>query len=167
MLFIVCQLFFLLFPAAFFSCMIFCFSGILIPAGAGHRLPRFAWTVHIMPCPGILYQEENIMTLLKCSAHNCCYNRDSRCSRGSINMDGADARYADDTACESFRSQNECSAKNSADSGCGCETVNIDCKAHSCTYNKHCKCTAASICVSGDHARECCDTKCETFECKC
>ena len=92
------------------------------------------------------------MTSLKCSAHNCCYNKNSLCSRGSISVEGADARYADDTACESFRDQEECAVKNSADPCCGCETINIDCKAHNCTYNEHCKCTAASINVSGDNA---------------
>ena len=107
--------------------------------------------------PQIYYQEENTMTLLKCSAHNCYYNKDSLCSKGSILVEGAEARYADDTA----------SAKNTMDSGCGCETINIDCKAHNCTYNEHCKCTAASINVSGDNARRCCDTKCDTFDCKC
>ena len=117
--------------------------------------------------PQIYYQEENTMTLLKCSAHNCYYNKDSLCSKGSILVEGAEARYADDTACESFRSQDECSAKNTMDSGCGCETINIDCKAHNCTYNEHCKSTAASINVSGDNARRCCDTKCDTFDCKC
>ena len=69
------------------------------------------------------------MTSLKCSAHNCCYNKNSLCSRGSISVEGADARYADDTACESFRDQEECAVKNSADPCCGCETINIDCKA--------------------------------------
>ena len=38
------------------------------------------------------------MTILKCSAHNCYYNKDSLCSKGAINVEGADARYADDTA---------------------------------------------------------------------
>ena len=74
------------------------------------------------------------MTLLKCSAHNCCYNKNSLCSKGSINVDGAEARYADDTACESFRDQKDGAAMNAVDSGCGCETINIDCKAHNCTY---------------------------------
>ena len=56
------------------------------------------------------------MTILKCSAHNCYYNKDSLCSKGAINVEGADARYADDTACESFRDQKEDSATNAADS---------------------------------------------------
>ena len=107
------------------------------------------------------------MTILQWSAHNCYYNKDSLCSKGAINVEGADARYADDTACESFRDQKEGSATNAADSGCGCETINIDCKAHNCTYNEHCKCTAASINVSGDNAHRCCDTKCDTFSCNC
>ena len=54
------------------------------------------------------------MTILKCSAHNCYYNKDSLCSKGAINVEGADARYADDTACESFRDQKEGSATNAA-----------------------------------------------------
>ena len=107
------------------------------------------------------------MTILKCSAHNCYYNKDSLCSKGAINVEGADARYADDTACESFRAQEEGSVKNAADPCYGCETVNIDCKAHNCTYNEHCKCTAASINVSGANAHRCCDTKCDTFHCEC
>ena len=35
------------------------------------------------------------MTILKCSAHNCYYNKDSLCSKGAINVEGADARYAE------------------------------------------------------------------------
>ena len=83
--------------------------------------------------------------------------------------DGADAVKDawKDTACESFRDQEECAVKNSADPCCGCETINIDCKAHNCTYNEHCKCTAASINVSGANAHRCCDTKCDTFSCEC
>ena len=61
----------------------------------------------------------------------------------------------------------KCAVTNAADSGCGCETINIDCKAHNCTYNEHCKCTAASINVSGANAHRCCDTKCDTFSCEC
>ena len=116
--------------------------------------------------PQIYYQEENTMTLLKCSAHNCYYNKDSLCSKGSINVAGSEARSADDTACESFRNKDS-AAVNFADSGCGCENINIDCKAHNCTYNEHCTCSAVSINVAGDNAHRCCDTKCDTFECKC
>ena len=38
------------------------------------------------------------MTILKCSAHNCYYNKDSLCSKGAINVEGADARYAEVSA---------------------------------------------------------------------
>ena len=48
--------------------------------------------------------------------------------------------------------QNYKAAMNSFTNGCGCDTIQIDCKAHNCTYNEHCKCTAASINVSGDNA---------------
>ena len=117
--------------------------------------------------PLIYYQEENKMTLLKCSAHNCCYNKNSLCSKGSINVDGAEARYADDTACESFRDQKDGAAMNAVDSGCGCETINIDCKAQECTYNNKCKCTASAIDVAGCSTDGCNETKCSTFACKC
>lgn len=106
------------------------------------------------------------MTILKCSATNCFYNKDMLCSKGAINVTGQNARQADETSCESFRAQNS-SASNSADSGCGCKTINIDCKANNCTYNQHCKCTAAAINVGGSNARSCEETKCDTFCCNC
>ena len=43
---------------------------------------------------------------------------------------------------------------NSAKNVCGSETIQIDCKAHNCTYNDQCKCTAASIDVDGSGAKE-------------
>ena len=49
----------------------------------------------------------------------------------------------------------------------GCETIQIDCKAHNCTYNEKCKCTAAAIDVAGSGAKVCSETKCDTFECQC
>ena len=106
------------------------------------------------------------MTSLKCSAHNCCYNKNSLCSR-----DPSVSRCRC-SLCGRHRLwklpwPGECAVKNSADPYCGCETINIDCKAHNCTYNEHCKCTAASINVSGDNAHRCCDTKCDTFSCEC
>lgn len=106
------------------------------------------------------------MTILKCSATTCMYNEDMLCSRGEIDVMGESAQRPDETSCGSFRERGS-AAMNSAKNGCGCETIQIDCKAHNCTYNEHCKCTAAAIDVGGSNASTSQETKCETFECHC
>lgn len=105
------------------------------------------------------------MTILKCSATTCVYNEDMLCSRGEIDVTGESARQADETSCGSFQERNG-SAMNSAKNHCGCETIQIDCKAQNCTYNEECKCTAAAIDVAGPGAKASGETKCETFECQ-
>ena len=84
------------------------------------------------------------MTILKCSATTCAYNEDMLCSRGEINVMGDSAKSSEETSCGSFREKSQ-GAMNSAKNSCGCETIQIDCKAHNCTYNEKCKCTAAAI----------------------
>ena len=42
--------------------------------------------------------------------------------------------------------------KDSYTDDCGCDKIQIDCKAHNCTYNDNCKCTASSIQVDGSNA---------------
>ncbi len=105
------------------------------------------------------------MTILKCSATTCAYNEDMLCSRGEIDMMGESAHSAEETCCGSFREKGQ-GTMNSAKNGCGCETIQIDCKACGCTYNDKCKCTAASINVDGNDARKCDETKCSTFQCE-
>ena len=83
------------------------------------------------------------MTILNCSAVTCIYNKDQLCSRGEIEVMGHDARVSDETSCGSFRDRNSASVTNSEKESCGCEKIRIDCKAHECTYNEHCKCTAS------------------------
>ncbi|MCD7866951.1 MAG: DUF1540 domain-containing protein [Clostridiales bacterium] len=109
------------------------------------------------------------MTILKCTAVNCLYNKSQLCSRGEIDVIVEQARVADETSCGSFLDRREAPSVNRRDCGmdCGCETISIDCKAQNCTYNEHCRCTAASIDVSGDHASACRETRCDTFACKC
>lgn len=106
------------------------------------------------------------MTTLKCSAVTCIYNKDQLCSKGNINVTGEKAEYSDETSCGSFRERSEGTAQNSAHCECGCEEIQIDCKAHNCTYNEHCKCTASAIQVTGSHAHDSAETNCSTFECK-
>ena len=70
------------------------------------------------------------MTILKCSAVKCMYNDNELCSRGDIEITGANARHAEDTTCGSFRDRNSSgSAMNCTAQHCGCEKINIDCKA--------------------------------------
>lgn len=107
------------------------------------------------------------MTILKCSATTCIYNKEELCSKGEINVVGENARYADETSCGSFCDRNDTGVKSSCASGCGCESINIDCKAHNCTYNENCKCTAAGIDIGGSGATDCRETKCTTFKCEC
>lgn len=107
------------------------------------------------------------MTILKCSAIKCVYNKEQLCSKGEIDVTGENATSANETSCGSFQERPEGSMTNSFTSGCGCEKIQIDCKAHNCTYNDDCKCTASSIQVDGSNAHKSCDTKCETFQCHC
>ena len=75
------------------------------------------------------------MTILKCSATTCAYNEDMLCSRGEINVMGDSTKSSEETSCGSFREKSQ-GAMNSAKNSCGCETIQIDCKAHNCTYNE-------------------------------
>ena len=107
------------------------------------------------------------MTILNCSAVTCVYNKDQLCSRGEIEVTGPEARIADETCCGSFRDRNEASVTNSTMESCGCEKINIDCKAQECTYNEHCRCTASAFDINGENASTQKDTCCGTFACKC
>lgn len=103
------------------------------------------------------------MTTLNCSAVSCVYNKERLCSKGDILVTGENAHSANETSCGSFLERSESAAQNSTVSGCGCREIEIDCKAHDCTYNEHCNCTAASIQVEGGSAQTPRETCCGTF----
>ena len=105
------------------------------------------------------------MTILKCSAVKCIYNKDELCSKGEINVTGESARNPQETSCGSFRERMESSVTNNYAQGCGCEKIQIDCKAYNCTYNDNCKCIASSIQVDSSQADTSGETKCSTFQC--
>ena len=107
------------------------------------------------------------MTILKCSATKCLYNENELGSRGDIEITGDNAHRADETNCGSFRDRATAGMTNSKAHHCGCEKINIDCKAQECTYNDQRKCTASAIDVAGCSTDGCNETKCNTFSCKC
>ena len=107
------------------------------------------------------------MTILKCSATKCLYNENELCSRGDIEITGDNAHRADETNCGSFRDRATAGMTNSKAHHCGCEKINIDCKAQECCYNENCKCNAGKISVEGGNARRCQETECATFSCGC
>ena len=107
------------------------------------------------------------MTILNCTAMTCMYNKDQRCCKGDIQVMGDHAKSADETCCGSFRDRSQESFSNSAKETCGCEKIDVDCKAHECTYNEHCRCTASSIDIAGQNACSCQETRCNTFACRC
>ncbi len=106
------------------------------------------------------------MPELKCSAVTCVFNKQELCSRGDIQVTGGDASKADQTCCGSFQERKGDSMTASCASGCGCETIRVDCEAHKCIYNNDCKCNAAQIGISGPDARSSQQTMCGTFTCK-
>lgn len=108
-------------------------------------------------------KEAYIMPMLRCSAITCLYNEQECCSKGDIMVSGEQAHRADETNCESFVERKNGSVFNSA--GCGCDKINIQCKAHGCVYNDSEKCEAAQVNIAGSNASVCQDTKCGTFEC--
>ena len=95
------------------------------------------------------------------------YNKEQLCSKGDIDVTGENATSANETSCGSFREITGSSMKGSYTDDCGCDKIQIDCKAHNCTYNDNCKCTASSIQVDGSNAHASSDTRCDTFQCHC
>lgn len=105
--------------------------------------------------------------VLLCIAMTCVYNKEQLCSKGDIDVTGENATSANETSCGSFRERTGSSMKDSYTDDCGCDKIQIDCKAHNCTYNDNCKCTASSIQVDGSNAHASSDTRCDTFQCHC
>ena len=63
------------------------------------------------------------MTILKCSAVKCVYNKEELCSKGGIDVVGENATSANETSCGSFQERQEGSVTNSFTNGCGCEKI--------------------------------------------
>lgn len=116
--------------------------------------------------PGQNIQEVETMPALKCSAVTCIYNKQELCSKGDIQVTGDNAVTADQTSCGSFQERKGESMTASCTSGCGCETIAVDCQACKCIYNDNCKCNASQIGIAGSGATTSQQTMCSTFSCK-
>ena len=52
------------------------------------------------------------MTVLKCYATTCVYNKEQLCSKGNIDVMGENAHLSEDTCCGSFRERSNSSPQN-------------------------------------------------------
>lgn len=98
---------------------------------------------------------------LVCSAQSCVYNNAMYCSRGDIEVGGANAKVCQDTCCESFKERKGTSASNSM--GTPSTNTNIRCQAEHCQYNENCCCSAGHVDIAGAAACRCEETECTTF----
>lgn len=104
------------------------------------------------------------MTKLECSVKNCVHNADNCCCKAAIAVDGNKAKEAEQTCCASFDENKGGRFTNLFKTP---ETrLDIACDAVKCIYNEEHRCTAERIDISGDGARECTETRCNTFKAK-
>ena len=103
------------------------------------------------------------MTKLDCNVSNCYYNADKKCSKENILVEGAEASVPTETSCSSFRDQGcRCSASNSAKEPK--YTLEVQCRAKNCTFNKNEVCSANHIGITGANACVTAETQCSSFE---
>lgn len=106
------------------------------------------------------------MPALVCTAKSCVHNKNELCDRGEILVAGETAHTKDETCCSSFKERTGDSMTNSSANGCGCDNIQVACEVCECRYNESKKCQAGSIDIYGEHACQCRETQCNTFECK-
>lgn len=104
------------------------------------------------------------MPRLDCSVKTCYYNKESRCCREGIHVEGADAQVARSTECGSFRARK----MDQTDNSCGCpsspeQCLEVKCDAVRCIYNANCVCSAEHIGIAGNGADHAKDTECASF----
>lgn len=103
------------------------------------------------------------MTNLNCNANTCTHNSGNLCAKGSIDVSGASAKSATATCCSSF-CERQSGFENSVQSAT--ETVDICCKADTCSHNASGKCGADHVDISGFGADAKGETNCSSFVCK-
>ncbi len=51
------------------------------------------------------------MAILDCTVVNCAYNKDLRCKKDEIIVEGRDATHSEETCCGSFSPKSKCKCK--------------------------------------------------------
>ena len=102
------------------------------------------------------------MSYLVCSAETCVHNNDRFCCKGTILVDGAQAKKPSETSCSSFDERVQCGCKNQYETPS--RALNVECEAVSCVYNEGRKCTADEISIAGHNAKVADQTECATYQ---
>ena len=103
------------------------------------------------------------MPTLSCSVRNCYYNKENRCCKENILVEGKHATTTDATTCDSFKVKND-----SFTNSCECDrpannALKVACRAENCSYNEKCMCHADHIDIAGADAHKSDQTECRTF----
>ncbi len=99
------------------------------------------------------------MSNLKCAAEDCRYNNKGDCYAGGIIIDGKNATTTCNTSCISFEPKTRASMENALNATNIVGTLNIECRAVKCQYNKSQKCNANLVKINSSNE------SCETFSC--
>ena len=103
------------------------------------------------------------MPTLDCSVKNCYYNKEDKCCREDILVEGKNAKTTDATACDSFKMKND-----EFTNSCHCDAspnndLKVACRAENCKYNEEYMCNARHIDIAGASASKSEQTECGAF----
>ncbi|NLZ81346.1 MAG: DUF1540 domain-containing protein [Clostridiales bacterium] len=102
------------------------------------------------------------MPILDCSVVGCIHNADNYCCKGTILVEGTQAKTTEGTFCASFYEKSEDSFRNQFETPD--YSLQVDCEAVKCTFNKEKECHAEHIGIAGRNARNSEETECSSFE---
>ena len=110
------------------------------------------------------------MTNVNCKAELCGFNKDEKCMKKHINVEGLFAKSKIGTFCQSFKNpqtsnimKSEMASEILDDNEYG---TKVKCSANYCVYNKDDECTAKTIKVGIEGAHYRSETECDTFKSK-
>ncbi len=101
------------------------------------------------------------MVKLNCNVQSCIHNAENCCCKGSILVEGHDAKKSENTYCASYYEKSGDSFRNKFETP---DTAAIvDCDASNCKYNENHMCCAEQIRITGSHAKNSGETECSAF----
>ena len=107
------------------------------------------------------------MTKLICNVKNCYYNKDARCCRDGIQVQGHDATIEDATFCSSFKEKlDHATSKVQHTSSAPERSLDVNCNVVKCIFNDNEKCHASKIGIEGHGAKHESQTICGSFQYK-